>query len=58
MDCKHERLRCTNNVFTCLDCGATLTVANPFKDAKTVEMPVIKTETFKPKKKSKKEKDA
>lgn len=24
MDCKHERLKCTNNVFTCLDCGAVI----------------------------------
>ena len=24
MNCKHERLCCTNNVFSCLDCGAVL----------------------------------
>jgi hypothetical protein len=24
MECKHERLKCTNNVFTCLDCGAVI----------------------------------
>lgn len=29
MDCKHEHLRCTNNVFFCLDCGAE--VPNPYK---------------------------
>lgn len=21
MDCKHERIRCTNNVYFCQDCG-------------------------------------
>lgn len=29
MTCKHERLRCTNNAFFCLDCGAA--VLNPFE---------------------------
>ena len=24
MECKHERLKCTNNVFTCLDCGEVI----------------------------------
>ena len=29
MNCNHERLRCTNNVFFCLKCGAQ--VASPYK---------------------------
>jgi hypothetical protein len=24
MACEHKRLKCTNNVFSCLDCGAVL----------------------------------
>ena len=24
MNCKHEQIRCTNNVFFCLKCGAEL----------------------------------
>jgi hypothetical protein len=24
MDCKHERIRCTNNEYFCLDCGTKL----------------------------------
>ena len=24
MECKHEHLKCTNNIFTCLDCGAVV----------------------------------
>lgn len=28
MDCKHERLRCTDNVYYCLSCGAV--VPSPF----------------------------
>lgn len=28
MACQHKRLRCTNNVFYCLDCGAM--VPNPY----------------------------
>lgn len=31
MGCKHENLKCTNNVFTCLDCGAV--VPSPFEKA-------------------------
>lgn len=27
MACEHKRLKCTNNVFSCLDCGAV--VLNP-----------------------------
>jgi hypothetical protein len=30
MSCEHKRLKCTNNVFYCLDCGAV--VPNPYKD--------------------------
>lgn len=29
MDCGHHRIRCTNNVFYCLDCGAQ--VADPYQ---------------------------
>ena len=29
MSCEHKRLKCTNNVFSCLDCGAV--VPNPYK---------------------------
>ena len=29
MICKHERLRCTNNVFFCLKCGAE--VPSPYE---------------------------
>lgn len=29
MSCDHKRLRCTNNVFSCLDCGAV--VPNPYE---------------------------
>ena len=29
MDCRHQRIRCTNNVFYCLDCGAQ--VADPYQ---------------------------
>jgi hypothetical protein len=28
MACEHKRLKCTNNVFSCLDCGAM--VPNPY----------------------------
>lgn len=24
MGCKHDRIKCTNNIFYCLDCGACL----------------------------------
>lgn len=24
MECRHERLRCTNNVYYCLSCGAVV----------------------------------
>lgn len=29
MDCKHEHLKCTDNIFTCLDCGAV--IPDPFQ---------------------------
>lgn len=32
MNCKHEQLRCTNNVFFCLKCGAE--VPSPYQAGK------------------------
>lgn len=32
MNCTHEQLRCTNNVFYCMKCGAE--VPNPYKPDK------------------------
>lgn len=29
MDCKHEKLRCTNNRFFCLICGAEVEAPKP-----------------------------
>lgn len=29
MTCEHKRLKCTNNVFSCLDCGAV--VPSPYE---------------------------
>ena len=29
MECKHEHLKCTDNIFTCLDCGTV--VPDPFQ---------------------------
>ena len=29
MACEHKRLKCTNNVFYCMDCGAV--VPNPYE---------------------------
>lgn len=34
MECKHERLKCTNNVFYCLDCGAVVKPEEPEKKKK------------------------
>ena len=41
MDCGHQRIRCTNNRFFCLDCGAE--IADPYKaekEEKPEEKPV------------------
>lgn len=32
MACEHKRLKCTNNVFYCMDCGAM--VLNPYEAEK------------------------
>ena len=51
MDCKHERIRCTNNEFFCLLCGQRVTAPAPSdpgdkrqgqeeKDVKTQKKPV------------------
>lgn len=32
MECEHKRLKCTNNVFFCMDCGAV--VPNPYENGK------------------------
>ena len=32
MSCEHKRLKCTNNVFYCMDCGAV--VPNPYENDK------------------------
>lgn len=45
MACAHNRIKCTNNVFFCLDCGAV--VPNPYE--------VEKQEAPKKKRKTKKE---
>ncbi len=37
MACEHKRLKCTNNVFFCLDCGAM--VPNPYEAQKPAEVP-------------------
>jgi hypothetical protein len=37
--CKHERLKCTNNVFYCLACGAQVKAPEP---AAPAEKPVKK----------------
>ena len=44
MGCKHERLRCTDNRFFCLNCGAEVfpeaqTDKNPSETEKTSEAP-------------------
>ena len=48
MICDHVRLRCTNGVFYCLDCGQ---VVEPPKPAKQSEEP---KETEKPRRRAKK----
>lgn len=35
MACEHKRLKCTNNVFYCMDCGAV--VPNPYEAKKPAE---------------------
>ena len=35
MACEHKRLKCTDNVFYCLDCGAM--VPNPYEAEKPSE---------------------
>jgi hypothetical protein len=42
MDCKHERLRCTNNEFFCLLCGKHLPYNNSFNGGKEIQLPPIK----------------
>lgn len=37
MTCNHEQLRCTNNVFFCLKCGAE--VPSPFQAGKNPPAP-------------------
>ena len=37
MACEHKRLKCTNNVFYCMDCGAM--VPNPYEAQKPAEAP-------------------
>ena len=44
MNCKHEQVRCTNNVFFCLKCGAEVPSPyqagkNPFGAGKPAEAP-------------------
>ena len=34
MACEHKRLKCTDNVFYCLDCGAM--VPNPYENGKQI----------------------
>lgn len=53
MKCTHSRLRCTNNVFYCLVCGAE--VPNPYKHKGGETKPVEAKKTAskrKPKKES------
>ena len=47
MTCEHKRLKCTNNVFSCLDCGAV--VPSPYEQ-KEPEKPEKKTTKKKEKK--------
>ena len=37
MACEHKRLKCTNNIFFCMDCGAV--VPNPYESKKPAEAP-------------------
>lgn len=40
MECRHERLRCTDNVFYCLDCGAVVEMPTREEPQKREEKPV------------------
>lgn len=57
MACKHERFKCTNNVFICLLCGTT--IENPYRMDKHTGQEENAKETAKKanKRKSKKEAD-
>jgi hypothetical protein len=45
MDCKHEHLKCTDNVYFCADCGRSWVV--PDKDTPTEEKPAEAQKTVK-----------
>lgn len=45
MACEHKHLRCTNNIFYCLNCGAV--VPNPYEAGKPEEAPKKKRKTKK-----------
>lgn len=54
MGCQHKRLRCTNGVFYCLDCGAKI---DPPKPGKTVAV-AKETASERPKRRTAKKGDA
>lgn len=37
MSCTHERIRCTNNVYYCITCGAALPAPDRAEEAKPAE---------------------
>ena len=53
MACEHKRLKCTNNVFYCMDCGAV--VQNPYENDKQEGHEEKPAEAPKRKRKTKKE---